>query len=187
MHGRNFVIVAVIELSEVEWRGCRSGVVLKAEQIGRIGYSRSGAKFLDSHNNLIQFDYNMTTMLGKRKREIVKVSKRQIETQRNQESAESDTDSIDAQEIFRRHFEAQYAPLPEVPKKVKIVQPTTDDESEEETDWDGISDDENGGVQVIEHTDAQLRMAAMSKEQLKSFMVRTRILPLDLSDSNAEL
>ena len=38
-------------------------------------------------------------------------------------------------------------------------------------DWGGISDNEETEVQVVEHTEAQARTAAMSKEELKSFMV----------------
>lgn len=114
----------------------------------------------------------MSAMLGKRKRDTVRVSKKQIEAENEQPSPESDSEALDAQEIFRRHFEAQFAPLPVAPKKVKIVQAEAEDEeSEEDSDWDGISEEEDDGVQVVEHTDAQSRMAAMSKEELKSFMV----------------
>lgn len=118
----------------------------------------------------------MASMLGKRKRETIKVSKRQVEADNNQEATESDSEELDAQEIFRRHFEAQYAPLPVAPKKAKAAQQTAEDGSEDESDWDGISDVEDGGVQVIEHTEAQSRMAAMSKEELKSFMVNASLV-----------
>jgi hypothetical protein len=118
----------------------------------------------------------MATMLGKRKRDTVRVSKTEVGEQANECSAASDSESgldeLDAQEIFRRHFEAQYAPLAASPKKPKVIQQVSEDESEDATDWEGISDEEEEKVQVIEHTDAQPRMAAMSKEELKSFMVR---------------
>lgn len=115
----------------------------------------------------------MASMLGKRKRETIKVSKKQVEAENSQEAIGSDSEELDVQEIFRRHFEARYAPLPIAPKKVKAVEQTAEENSEEASDWDGISNAEDGGVQVIEHTEAQSRMAAMSKEELKSFMVNT--------------
>ncbi len=113
----------------------------------------------------------MATMLGKRKRETVRVSKRELQVEKNSVSKSPSESEIDAQEIFRRYFEAQYAPLPTVAKKAETVKPDLRAQSEEDTDWDGISDDEKDGVQVIEHTDAQSRMAVMSKEELKAFMV----------------
>lgn len=82
----------------------------------------------------------------------------------------SESEELDAQEIFRRHFEAQFKPLPVFQKPIVLAE-ESEDESNEENDWEGISDSEQNGVQVIEHTDALTRMAAMSKEELKSFMV----------------
>lgn len=108
----------------------------------------------------------MTTNLGKRKRHAV-----EPEQDRRQSSEESDSIQEDAQAIFRRHFEAQFKPLPELKRVAKIVEEEPEDDSEEDSEWDGISDEDGGSVQVVEHSDAQTRMAAMSKEQLKAFMV----------------
>lgn len=111
----------------------------------------------------------MASNLGKRKRRAVAPG--------NDEAEEEDTAALlEAQEVFRRHFEAQFQPLPEV-EKVKVVEEEEEEEyddaeEEEESEWDGISEDENE-VRVVEHTDSYARMAAMSKEQLKSFMVLT--------------
>ncbi|KAF8852489.1 hypothetical protein BDZ45DRAFT_545079, partial [Acephala macrosclerotiorum] len=77
---------------------------------------------------------------------------------------------LDAQEIFRRHFEAQFKPIPIIHKPAKVVEEAPGDDPEEDSDWDGISEGEEDGVQVVEHTDAQPRIAAMSKEELKAFM-----------------
>ena len=78
---------------------------------------------------------------------------------------------LDAQEIFRLHFEAQFQPLEVIQQAVKVVEEATEIGSEEESDWDGISDAGENAVQVVEHTEAQSRTAAMSKEELKAFMV----------------
>jgi hypothetical protein len=56
-------------------------------------------------------------------------------------------------------------------KSSKPADEELEDESEDDSDWDGISDEEENAVQVVEHTEAQARTAAMSKEELKSFMV----------------
>lgn len=115
----------------------------------------------------------MSTNLGKRKRQIgaatASNSKRREE---RSSSEESEASELDAQEIFRRHFEAQFKPLPVVQKAVQEVEGLSEDEEDEEEEWGGISEPEEGGVEVVEHTDAQTRMAAMSKEELKAFMVR---------------
>jgi hypothetical protein len=103
----------------------------------------------------------MTTTLGKRTGNLQRSS-----------SEESGSSEIHAQEIFRRHFEARFKPLPTVEKSVKVVEETPRKSSEEDSEWDGISDEEERGVQVVEHVDAQLQMTAMSKAELKAFMVR---------------
>lgn len=104
----------------------------------------------------------MATNLGKRKRRTVESRKSQDERSLSPE--------IDAQEIFRRHFEAQFQPLAVVPKAAKPVEDASEDESSEESEWEGISEPAEGSVEVIEHSDAQSRMAAMSKGELKAFM-----------------
>ena len=109
-------------------------------------------------------------MLGKRKRRVAEST----ENKKRERTEGSESPELDAQEIFRRHFEAQFAPLPEVPKSTILEEDSEDgSEEEEEEEWDGISDEEVNGVQVVQHTNAESRMAAMSKEQLKAFMVRT--------------
>jgi len=110
----------------------------------------------------------MSTTLGKRKRAL-----HRKEPAQRAESEGSESEQLDAQEIFRRHFEAQFKPLPVVKKDI-VMEEASQEESEEDLDWDGISDGEADGVQVVEHTDALSRMAAMSKEELKSFMVFLR-------------
>jgi hypothetical protein len=109
----------------------------------------------------------MATALGKRKRQSAKMT----EDVRQEDSEDSRSAELNAQEIFRRHFEAQFKPLPQVKKPAKALEERLEDESEENSEWDGISDTEELAVQVVEHTDAQSRMATMSKEELKAFMV----------------
>ena len=115
--------------------------------------------------------HEMATTLGKRKRAVAETSK----NDRRQQREDSSSSELDAQEIFRRHFEAQFKPLPVSMKAVKVIKEAPEDDSEEESDWDGISDIEETAVQVVEHTEAQSRMATMSREELKAFMVHPPI------------
>jgi hypothetical protein len=124
----------------------------------------------------------MASMLGKRKRRAPEATK----IEHREESEESDASELDAQEIFRRHFEAQFTPLPAAQICSKPVAKEALDEPEEDSDWDGISDDEENGVQVVEHTEAQVRTAAMSKEELKSFMVCLTLYYIESTDQILE-
>ena len=109
----------------------------------------------------------MAMILGKRKRRTLKTYKEDQGEGRD----ESGSAELDAQELFRRHFEAKFKPLPVVKKVETVVEEVPVDESKEDPDWDGISDDGCGAIEVVEHTDAQSRIALMSKEELKAFMV----------------
>ncbi|KAG7131652.1 hypothetical protein HYQ45_009793 [Verticillium longisporum] len=82
----------------------------------------------------------------------------------------------EAQAIFRRHFEAQFAPLPET-KKPKVAEPKAEevleDDAEVDSDWDGVSADEaEQAIEVVDHTDSKPHdpTAGMTKRQLKAFM-----------------
>ncbi|KAG0652396.1 Forty S assembly factor [Hyphodiscus hymeniophilus] len=107
----------------------------------------------------------MATTLGKRKR---RATEKGLDT-REGSNKESTCPEVDAQELFRRHFEAKFKPLPVV-KKVEEVIVVQEDDSEDDSDWDGISDDDQGAVEVVEHSDFESRLALMSKEELKAFM-----------------
>ncbi|EWG44074.1 hypothetical protein FVEG_05268 [Fusarium verticillioides 7600] len=99
----------------------------------------------------------------------------------------------DAAAIFRRHFEAEFAPLPEAEtarsdfKKTKHEGSSNDIESKEEEDnnnsdgddgeWGGLSDEDsvteeqNQTIQVVDHSSKQPpKPASMSKRELKAFM-----------------
>ncbi|KAJ9425410.1 hypothetical protein QL093DRAFT_2241860 [Fusarium oxysporum] len=86
----------------------------------------------------------------------------------------------DAAAIFRRHFEAEFAPLPEAEaakskfKKTKHEGNSNDIESEERrrTTTDSVTEEEeNPTIQVVDHSSKQPpKPAAMSKRELKAFM-----------------
>lgn len=109
----------------------------------------------------------MQTASGKRKRSTG------VSSKVARQKVEEPTFDQDAQEIFRRHFEAQFNPLPES-RKLPEVADTVYDESAEESEWSGIPDEEDD-VQVVKHSETSIE--TMSKEQLKSFMVRIFFIP----------
>jgi hypothetical protein len=89
----------------------------------------------------------MAPELKKRKREVAEDLSRKIRAiESEDESDGSHAGShavVDAQEIFRRHFESQFKPLPEVKKKKKEVVVVEEEEEEEDgDDWDGLSEEE---------------------------------------------
>ncbi|KAJ5647498.1 hypothetical protein N7490_003870 [Penicillium lividum] len=115
----------------------------------------------------------MPPMTGKRKRETAVVS-RSTETK---EASPSPADN--AQDIFRKYFEAQFEPLePSKPDADSDEDEGEDDDEElsdaEGSDWDGLSGEEEGDeevheVEIVEHKDAK-RDDMMDKKARKAFM-----------------
>ena len=121
----------------------------------------------------------------------------------------SAADLLDAQEIFRRHFEAQFKPLAVAPIRppptVEVEDDEDPDSEAEDSEWEGISEDEEGtlraesfktsrlqgsnettddGVEVVDHATSQKPIASMSKSELKKFMVRPPPAPSSPLPSN---
>jgi len=128
-----------------------------------------------SFYNLID---HILTMVLKRKREITVVSK-----PKTKEDTPPPVDN--AQDVFRKLFEAQFEPLDLPAPTAKAAKTSnSDDEDEEdedsdlsgsEGDWDGMSDisDESNQVEVVEHKDARAApQDRMDKKTWKAFMVR---------------
>ena len=116
-------------------------------------------------------------MLGKRKRELA-VAPRQ--TPRSQKEEESVDDSSAANnDVFRHYFESTFEPLPHTENDTLSV--SEDEEqsarsSEEESDWEGLSDPVTAvsTVQVVEHKVARLEEDENDEQQrqrYKEFMV----------------
>lgn len=128
---------------------------------------------------------------------------RSSEEDEDMEDEDEEEEELNAAEIFRRHFEARFKPLPDVKekkggKKGTVVAEEDEDEDEE---WGGLSegseddeeeedsDDDDGvkrrKIDVVEHTSA-VSAPKMSKAELKAFMVRSQLIfppssPLRLS------
>lgn len=80
------------------------------------------------------------------------------------------------QEIFRRHFEAQFEPLSCIQSGIDYTTPNSkrsleeQDQAHDESDWNGFSDEETSN-QIVEYSVTQTQPILMSKAELKSFMV----------------
>jgi hypothetical protein len=92
------------------------------------------SKFLDF--STIDYNVTMAPTLGKRKRQAP------VPTKADREVSVESSNSLeeDAQAIFKRHFEAQFKPLPTVKKATKVVEEVSEEEGSDETDWEGISE-----------------------------------------------
>jgi hypothetical protein len=80
----------------------------------------------------------MAASLGKRKRHGTEVFQNTRKV--SEESLGSQDEDI--QDVFRRHFEAHFKPLPLVRKLANIAKEVPTDEDEEESEWEGISEPE---------------------------------------------
>ncbi|KAG9196176.1 hypothetical protein G6011_01297 [Alternaria panax] len=115
----------------------------------------------------------MAPALGKRKR----ISRAELEQPSRSPSPSSpsgdDAGAEHLQAIFRRAFEAKFKPLPAEPKKPRVQETPVEEEAEEaeaeESDWSGISDDENG-VEVIEYQDPRRELDETERAEMKAFM-----------------
>lgn len=101
---------------------------------------------------------------------------------RKRKAPHTEADEEAARAVFRKHFEAQFAPLPE---PVKAAEASSDDEEEdsdgdgesgEGEEWGGVSDSDDEGedkaVEVVDHSSKASDAASMGKRELKAFMVR---------------
>ena len=115
-------------------------------------------------------------MIGKRKRET-SVMLRSTKTEES-----SPPPAENAQDIFRKYFEAQFEPL-DLPSAQQSDDDDSDDNEEydgdeasepEKSDWDGLSeeDEDDNLVEVIEYKDAQIAADdEMDKKARKALLV----------------
>lgn len=115
----------------------------------------------------------MAVSLGKRKRSQPTEPSDKT-TQSSSPSLDSDEDTRTLQDIFRRHFEAKFKPLPlEKPHASEPVGEDQDedvDSTDEDAEWSGFSDEED--VEVVEHSHDTFSTTAHDRHDLKAFMVR---------------
>ena len=81
--------------------------------------------------------------------------------------------SPDLQMLFQKHFEATFRPLEgmTVLKQVEPLSPTSVAGSDDTSDWQGLSEEDNAGPEVIEHGPPGVFTEDFRDEELKAFMV----------------
>ncbi|ATY64662.1 hypothetical protein A9K55_004889 [Cordyceps militaris] len=93
------------------------------------------------------------------------------------EAPASGVSELDAEAIFRRHFEAQFEPLDEAAAQREqddddaVDSDLDEDEDEDEDNADDDEEEDAPAVQVIDHSQPQVpKEPKMSKKELKAFM-----------------
>ncbi|KUM62049.1 hypothetical protein ACN42_g5039 [Penicillium freii] len=129
-------------------------------------------------------------MVVKRKRETTVVSK--------PKAKEDSPPPVDnAQDVFRRLFEAQFEPLDLPASTAKSTNSDEDENGDDddsdisgsEGDWDGMSDisDESNQIEVVEHTDVYAAPEdRMDKKTWKAFMSGKLLSDLDKPSTDPE-
>lgn len=111
----------------------------------------------------------MSATLGKRKRPSGTVRAAQSEDIKN--GSDDLDDQRRVQEIFKKHFEARYKPLP----VEKINEPDLDEQSDvpssDDEAWSGFSSEEEPPVVEVDHANSIDVKPGSSKDEWKAFMV----------------
>ena len=109
----------------------------------------------------------MTSILGKRKR-------RRVEQKSEAEQAANEQDVVDFQELLRKHFEAQFEPLEVKTKPAAVVHgsPGAEAQEDEASDWMGLSEDDDGQVEITVH-DTRHQADTVRGSELRAFMVHS--------------
>ena len=110
----------------------------------------------------------MAHLLGKRKRRL------QLEDGSEEESAkELDLQQDGYSTLFRQYFEANFEPLPilQPSGSSNVTDAVRNANNDDETDWEGLSDEGDGPAKVIEYSAPQHRESGLSRDDFKSFMV----------------
>jgi hypothetical protein len=112
----------------------------------------------------------MAVSLGKRKRSQPK----ELNLTEESPNIDSAQDQESLQEIFRKHFEARFKPLPVAERKPDLENISSDESEQEEygDEWGGFSGDEKPAVAIIEHIETTRHTEeSMDKRELRAFLV----------------
>ncbi|KAL1608149.1 pre-rRNA processing and 40S ribosomal subunit assembly [Paraconiothyrium brasiliense] len=118
----------------------------------------------------------MAPSIGKRKR-ITREELQQFSPASSSSSTSQNSDAEDMQALFRKAFEAKFAPLDIEPvqKARKIEEPADQLDEDSDSDWSGISSfhDENdvsNGIEVFDYSSTNQPHTKASKSELRAFM-----------------
>ena len=86
----------------------------------------------------------------------------------------SDIETSDLRTLFKRHFEAQFEPLPEV--RSTTIAPAEDEErggggDDSGSAWEGLSDEDEPAAELIQYNTSLTAISQSTKEEYKTYMV----------------
>ena len=119
----------------------------------------------------------MAPLLGKRKRRL------QLEDGSEEISAkELDPQEADYSALFRQYFEANFEPLPtlQLSGSSNVIDVSQDANADDESDWEGLSDQDDGLAKVIDYSAPKNGESGLSRDEFKAFMV-VQTLPLSMT------
>ena len=75
--------------------------------------------------------------------------------------------------LCRQYFEANFEPLPplQLSGSTDVTLASQDASTDDETDWEGLSDQDDGLAKVIDYSAAKEGESGLSRDEFKSFMV----------------
>lgn len=91
------------------------------------------------------------------------------------ESCTEDMEISELHKIFRKHFEAEFEPLPEArPVAITLTEeeePEDDDGDASAAVWEGLSDEDKPVAELVQYNTSQTTMPEMTSEEYRTFMV----------------
>ena len=117
---------------------------------------------------------------------VKRVRKRRIDTSEEGQQHQvtpDDIDSPDLQALFKKHFEAQFEPLPEKIFSLPSSSKNTEEAEDESNDcdlcstWEGLSDEDKPAPKLIQHGTSETAIPIMTNEEYKTFMVCRTYMP----------
>lgn len=167
MHGLNRVIT-LLNVSENVKQSLKQGA---AQDAGRERFRRAIKQF--DLTLLHLKSRNMPSTLGKRKR------RDQTDGHEGDSGLATSTNTNHLQALFRQHFESNFEPLEGLAPQPKQFEDNQKARSFSlsESDWDGLSEDEEAEedgrfAEVVHYSTRPSSRADVPKEELKTFMVR---------------
>ena len=83
---------------------------------------------------------------------------------------ETDHDNAAVQDLFRKHFEAKFVPLPDGDRKSEAAEDVNEISSSTDSEWEGLPEDEKQ-VEFVETTSIVRVQDGVDFEKKRSFMV----------------
>jgi hypothetical protein len=108
----------------------------------------------------------MSVALGKRKRSV-----RPAKSDDVKNGSDDSDDQKRIKELFKKHFEAKYKPLPVEKTDVSELETESDASGSDDEAWSGFSEEDEPEVVEVDHASIVDVKPGSSKDEWKAFMV----------------